>query len=69
MLKTLAGSLQNPNLAPDARAFIQGKYDTISNYISIIEDMFASYGEYDRKVEKANRRQLLLGCSGKSTRL
>ncbi len=42
--KTLAGSLQNPNLAPDARAFIQGKYDTISNYISIIEDMFASYG-------------------------
>ena len=42
--KTLAGSLQNPNLAPDARAFIQGKYDTISNYIRIIEDMFASYG-------------------------
>ena len=42
--KTLAGSLQNPNLAPDARAFIQGKYDTISNYISIIEDMFAPYG-------------------------
>ena len=42
--KTLAGSLQNPNLAPDARAFIQGKYDTISNYISIIEDIFAPYG-------------------------
>lgn len=24
--KTLAGSLQNPDLAPDARAFIQGNY-------------------------------------------
>lgn len=34
--KTLAGSLQNPNLAPDVRAFMQGKYDSISNYISII---------------------------------
>ena len=42
--KTLVGSLQNPNLAPDVRAFIQGKYDLISNYISIIEEMFATYG-------------------------
>lgn len=42
--KTLAGSLQNPNLTPDARAFIQGKYDSIVNYMSIIEEMFAPYG-------------------------
>lgn len=42
--KTLAGSLQNPNLAPDVRAFIQGKYDSIINYINIIEEMFAPYG-------------------------
>lgn len=42
--KALAGSLQNPNLAPDVRAFMQGKYDSISNYISIIEEIFAPYG-------------------------
>lgn len=42
--KTLAGSLQNPNLAPDVRAFIQGKYDSIINYMDIIEEMFAPYG-------------------------
>ena len=42
--KTLAGSLQNPDLTPDARAFIQGKYDSIVNYMSIIEEMFAPYG-------------------------
>ena len=42
--KTLAGSLRNPNLAPDVRVFIQSKYNSISNYISIIEAMFAPYG-------------------------
>ena len=42
--KTLAGSLQNPNLAPDVKSFIQGKYDSIRNYISVIEEMFAPYG-------------------------
>ena len=42
--KTLAGSLQNPNLAPDVRVFIQGKYDSIINYMDIIEEMFAPYG-------------------------
>ena len=42
--KTLSGSLQNPNLAPDARAFIQGKYDTITYYLRLIEEMFEPYG-------------------------
>ncbi|MCX4378631.1 MAG: polymorphic toxin type 28 domain-containing protein, partial [Lachnospiraceae bacterium] len=42
--KTLAGSLQNPNLTPDVRAFIQSKYDSIIKYMDIIEEMFAPYG-------------------------
>lgn len=42
--KTLAGSLQNPNLPPDVRAFIQDKYDSIISYMTTIEEMFAPYG-------------------------
>lgn len=42
--KTLAGSLQNPNLATDAKTFIQNKYDSISSYLRIIEDIFKPYG-------------------------
>ena len=34
--KTLAGSLQNPNLTPDVRVFIQGKHNLINTYIKII---------------------------------
>lgn len=31
--KTLAGSLQNPSLTPDVRAFIQEKHNLINTYI------------------------------------
>ena len=42
--KTLEGSLKNPNLDTDVRAFIQHKYDDINNYIFIIEDLFSLFG-------------------------
>ncbi len=41
---TLSGSLKNPNLETDVRVFIQSKYDVISEYINIIEKLFAPYG-------------------------
>lgn len=40
--KTLIGSLQNPNLDVDTRAFLQGKVDTIYEYIQLIEQIFSS---------------------------
>lgn len=42
--KTLEGLLKNPNLDLDVKNFIQSKYDSITNYINIIEDLFAPYG-------------------------
>lgn len=42
--KTLEGSLKNPNLDLDVKNFIQSKYDSITNYINIIEELFAPYG-------------------------
>lgn len=39
-----ASACQNPNLAPDVRVFIRDKYNSMSNYIRIIEEMFAQYG-------------------------
>lgn len=39
-----APGCQNPNLAPDVRVFIQDKNNSMSNYIRIIEEMFAQYG-------------------------
>ncbi|MCM1500921.1 MAG: polymorphic toxin type 28 domain-containing protein [Clostridium sp.] len=42
--KTLSGSLKNPDLAPDVRAFIQGKYNSVRDYLRIIEEIFAPYG-------------------------
>ena len=41
---TLEGSLKNPNLEPDVRNYIQSKYDTITEYMTRIEDLFAPYG-------------------------
>ena len=41
---TLEGSLKNPNLEPDVRSYIQGKYDEICRYIERIEEIFKPYG-------------------------
>jgi len=40
----LEGSLQNPNLAIEVRAVLQGNLDKANFYINKIKELFASFG-------------------------
>ena len=42
--RRLEGALQNPNLEPDVREFLQSNVDLINRYMNIIEKIFVPYG-------------------------